>query len=76
MENRWYIRAYQKADEEALFSMMKRETDWEAYCFGEGRKKYTRALQTSLTYLLMGSACMFMICWLMPPAEGKTLGAI
>jgi ribosomal protein S18 acetylase RimI-like enzyme len=52
MENRWYIRAYQKADEEALFSMMKIEADWEAYCFGEGRKNYKRALQTSLTYLL------------------------
>ncbi|MGG5368687.1 GNAT family N-acetyltransferase [Enterococcus sp. AZ196] len=52
MEDSWYIRPYEKTDEETLFAMMEKEADWSGYCFGEGRRKYELALETSLTYLL------------------------
>lgn len=52
MENSWYIRPYQEEDADALFEMMKKESDWAGYCIGEGKKKYARALLTSITYLL------------------------
>mgnify|MGYP000030338638 CR=1 FL=1 len=52
MENFWYIRPYQEEDAEDLFKMMEKESDWIDYCNGEGKKKYARALLTSITYLL------------------------
>ena len=52
MENSWYIRPYQEEDVEDLFKMMEKESDWTDYCNGEGKKKYARALLTSITYLL------------------------
>lgn len=52
MENSWYIRPYQEEDAEDLFKMMEKESDWTDYCNGEGKKKYARALLTSITYLL------------------------
>lgn len=52
MENSWYIRPYQEEDAEDLFKMMEKESDWTDYYNGEGKKKYARALLTSITYLL------------------------
>lgn len=52
MENSWYIRPYQEEDAEDLFKMMEKESDWTDYCNGEEKKKYARALLTSITYLL------------------------
>ncbi|MBX8938562.1 GNAT family N-acetyltransferase [Enterococcus gilvus] len=52
MENDWYIRPYKRTDEDELFAMMEKEAEWNEYCRGEERKKYSTALQTSLTYLL------------------------
>ena len=52
MENSWYIRPYQEEDAEDLFKMMEKESDWTDYCNVEWKKKYARALLTSITYLL------------------------
>jgi ribosomal protein S18 acetylase RimI-like enzyme len=61
MENSWYIRPYQEEDAEDLFKMMEKESDWTDYCNGEGKKKYARALLTSITYLLF-EICGYVRC--------------
>ncbi|MGL9728734.1 GNAT family N-acetyltransferase [Enterococcus sp. DIV0756] len=52
MKEIWNIRPYQKEDADELFTMMKKEPDWEEYCNDENKQKYSKALLTSITYLL------------------------
>ena len=59
------IRLYEKADENALFALIEREGDeWKEYWCEPGRKKYQKALQNSISYLIFedGKLCGYARC--------------
>lgn len=52
-ENQVIIRRYGKNDESQLFALLEREgEEWSGYWYGENRKKYTKALDHSISYLI------------------------
>ncbi len=59
------IRRFSPKDEDALFTLIKREGyDWEDYWKGDNRSKYSQALSGSVTYLLFAgeTLCGFARC--------------
>ena len=59
------IRLYEKTDEDALFILIEREGDeWKEYWGEPGRKKYQKALQNSISYLIFedGKLCGYARC--------------
>ncbi|OPZ62980.1 MAG: Acetyltransferase (GNAT) family protein [Firmicutes bacterium ADurb.Bin506] len=53
------VRRYSRADEELLFDMLKDEgDDWLEYHGAEGRERYERALESSVTYVVFDGSIL------------------
>lgn len=53
MATNWRIERYKNEYTSELFAMMGKEADWDEYCNVTNREHYLRALQTSITYVLL-----------------------